>query len=169
MKAIVALVALGLGMHGNAVAQVVLQDEGEVRVAQGGRVVRLKVDPKSAGAAQFVVGTELMPPGAVLPTHRHPNQEEVFLIHRGTLTVKLGSAAPKEAPAGAVVFVPKGTCVSLENKGADDATAGFIFPQPGMEDFLRRAMPASGEQPRTREELAPILSNHQHNIALGPC
>jgi hypothetical protein len=76
MKTIIALVALGLGMHGIAVAQVVLQDEGEVRVAQGGRVVRLKVDPKSVGAAQFVVGTELMPPGAVLPTHRHPNQED---------------------------------------------------------------------------------------------
>jgi len=166
MKTIVALVALGLGMHGIAVAQVVLQDEGEVRVAQGGRVVRLKVDPKSGGATQFVVGTELMPPGAVLPTHRHPNQEEVFLIHRGTLTVKLGSSAPKEAPAGAVVFVPKGTCVGLENKGADDAIAVLIFPQPGMEDFIRRAMPASGEQPR---ELAPILNDHQHNIALGPC
>jgi uncharacterized RmlC-like cupin family protein len=66
------------------------------RLARGGRVLTLKIDPKTIGATQFVVGMETMPPGAVLSAHKHPNQEEVLLIHRGILMVKLGDAEPKE-------------------------------------------------------------------------
>jgi quercetin dioxygenase-like cupin family protein len=169
MKVTITSVFLSLSIHGLASAQVVLPDEGEARLARGGRVLTLKIDPKTVGATQFVVGMETMPPGAVLSAHKHPNQEEVLLVHRGVLMVKLGAVEAKEAPAGSVVFIPKGTCVSMENKGAEVATFVFIFPQTGIEDFFRRAMPAKGEARRTSEELAPIWHDHQHNIALGPC
>jgi quercetin dioxygenase-like cupin family protein len=156
MRLAITSVILSLSIHGVAAAQVVLPDEGEARLARGGRVLTLKIDPKTIGATQFVVGMETMPPGAVLSAHKHPNQEEVLLIHRGVLMVKLGDAEPKEAPAGSVVFITKGTCVGMENKSSDVATFAFIFPQTGIEDFFRRAMPAKGEARRTAEELAPI-------------
>ena len=77
MRVTVISLILSLGVCGIASAQVVLADEGDARLARFGRVLTLKVDPKTVGATQFVVGMETMPPWAVLPAHTHPNQEEV--------------------------------------------------------------------------------------------
>jgi quercetin dioxygenase-like cupin family protein len=150
-------------------AQVISPDEGDVRLASGGRPVTLKVDPQTVGASQFVVGMETVPPGVPFPTHKHPNQGEILFVHKGTMTVTLGAAQPKEAVAGSVVFIPKGTCVGMANRGSEPATFVFIFPQTGIEDFFRRAMPKAGEASRTPEERATARRDHQHNMVIGPC
>ena len=77
MRATVIALILSRGACGIAAAQVVLPDEGEARLARFGRVLTLKVDPKTLGATQFVVGMATMPPGSVLPAHTPPNQDEV--------------------------------------------------------------------------------------------
>jgi hypothetical protein len=69
MRVTVISLILSLGVCGIASAQVVLPDEGEARLARFGRVLTLKVDPKTVGATQFVGGMETMPPGSVLPAH----------------------------------------------------------------------------------------------------
>ena len=77
MRATVIALILSQGVCGIASAQVILPDEGEARLARFGRILTLKIDPKTVGATQFVVGMATMPPGAVLPVHPPPNQEEV--------------------------------------------------------------------------------------------
>jgi hypothetical protein len=77
MRVTVISLILSLGVCGIASAQIVLPDEGEARLARSGRVLALKVDPKTVGATQCVGGMETMPPGSVLPAHPPPHQEEV--------------------------------------------------------------------------------------------
>jgi len=77
MRVTVISLILSLGVCGIVSARIVLPDEGEARLARFGRVLTLKVDSKTVGATQFVVGMETMPPWSVLPAHTHPHQEEV--------------------------------------------------------------------------------------------
>jgi len=77
MRATVIALILSQGVCGIASAQVILPDEGEARLARFGRILTLKIDPKTVGATQFVVGMATIPPGSVLPVHPPPNQEEV--------------------------------------------------------------------------------------------
>jgi hypothetical protein len=69
MRATVISLILSRGVCGMASAQIVLSDAGEARLARFGRVLTRKVEPKTVGATQFVVGMETMPPGSVLPAH----------------------------------------------------------------------------------------------------
>src|SRR3954471_19794062 len=50
----------------------------------------LKVSPKNNGSQNLVAGTEVLPPGATLPKHRHLLQDEILLIQSGTAHVSLG-------------------------------------------------------------------------------
>ena len=77
MRATVIALILSLGVYGIAPAQVVLPDAGEASLARSGRVLPLKIDPKTVGTTQCLVGMATMPPGSVLPVHTPPNQEEV--------------------------------------------------------------------------------------------
>src|SRR5262252_8742720 len=68
------------------------QNEGELRtrkVHTDGSVPAsaqflLKVGPKNNGSEHLVAGTEVLPPGATLPKHRHLIQDEILLIQGGT-------------------------------------------------------------------------------------
>jgi quercetin dioxygenase-like cupin family protein len=124
----------------------------------------LKIDPKTVGASQFVVGIEIVPAGAPFPAHRHPNQEEILFVHKGTLTVAVGDAPAREAVAGSLVFIPKNTCVRVQNKGSESATFVFAFPQTGMEQFFNRVRPTGGTPQPTPEERAAIRREHRHEI-----
>src|SRR5689334_20796588 len=90
-------------------AQVIGPDAGEARMVGGVRPLLLKVDPQTVGSKQFVAGMEIVPPGAPLPTHKHPDYEEILFIHKGTLTVTIAEGSPQEASAGSIVFIPKDT------------------------------------------------------------
>lgn len=168
MKLTVLTVVVSLWMSSVAAAQVILPDAGETRLASDSRTLILKVDPQTVGATQFVVGVETVPPGAPFPTHKHPNQEEILFVHTGTLTVTLGDAPPKEAGAGAVVFIPQDTWIGGANRGAEPATFVFIFPQTGIEDLFRRYSPKVGEPTLTPEGRATILRDHAHDIVFKP-
>ena len=56
----------------------------------------------------MIVIAEDMAPGDRIPTHRHPDANELIIIHAGTARVTLGDKA-QEAHAGAIVFIPKDT------------------------------------------------------------
>ena len=55
-------------------------------------------------------------PGATGRRHRHPRQEEVFVVLAGTLTLYLGEPPERrEVPAGGVVRVGPGTPLQAAN------------------------------------------------------
>jgi quercetin dioxygenase-like cupin family protein len=60
-------------------------------------------------------------PGAAGRRHRHPTQEETFVVLAGTLTMHLGD--PPEAlsvPTGGVIHVEAGTPLQTVNLGDED-------------------------------------------------
>ena len=49
----------------------------------------LKVTPQNSGSKHLVLGTEDIPPGGVIPRHKHLEQDEILLIQTGTARVTL--------------------------------------------------------------------------------
>jgi quercetin dioxygenase-like cupin family protein len=79
-------------------------------------------------------------PGEGPPLHRHPNEDEVLYVLQGRLHVKLDETL-HEAPAGSVVFIPKGVPHTWQNTGDDAARfLGLFAPAAaGMERFFERS------------------------------
>lgn len=63
------------------------------------------------------------PPGASGVRHLEREQEEVFVVLDGTLTLALGEPpTPETLPAGSVAAVQPGTPIHVRNDGDADAT-----------------------------------------------
>ena len=106
----------------------------------------LKVSPKNNGSQHLVAGTEELAPGAAIPKHRHLDQDEIVLIQSGKGHVWLGDQE-RDLHAGALVFIPANTWVSLKNTGAEPVSLTFIFSAPGFEDTMRCNSVPAGETP----------------------
>jgi quercetin dioxygenase-like cupin family protein len=60
-------------------------------------------------------------PGASGRRHRHPSQEEAFVVLAGTLTMYLGEPPERvDVPAGGVLRVSPGTPLQAVNHGTED-------------------------------------------------
>src|SRR5690348_8614972 len=60
-------------------------------------------------------------PGARGRRHRHPTQEETFVVLEGTLTMYLGEPPKRwEVPAGGLIHVEPGTELQTSNEGGED-------------------------------------------------
>jgi quercetin dioxygenase-like cupin family protein len=60
-------------------------------------------------------------PGAAGRRHRHPVQEETFVVLAGTLSIYLGEPPERhDVPAGRVVHVKAGTPLQSANHGDED-------------------------------------------------
>jgi quercetin dioxygenase-like cupin family protein len=69
-------------------------------------------------------------PGAKRRRHRHPMQEETFVVLSGALTVYLGEPPERvDVPAGGVINVPAGTPLQSANHGdADLMVYAYGYP-----------------------------------------
>jgi mannose-6-phosphate isomerase-like protein (cupin superfamily) len=69
-------------------------------------------------------------PGAKGRRHRHPTQEETFVVLSGALTMYLGDPPERvDVPAGGVVNVPAGTPLQTANHGDVDLVVyAYGFP-----------------------------------------
>ena len=89
----------------------------------------LKAGPKINGSQHLVVGTEQIAPGASIPTHKHPTEDEIVLIHSGTAHAWVGEQE-RDLHAGGLVFIPANTWVGLKNTSNEplDVTLSFLRP-----------------------------------------
>ena len=130
------------------------KNEGELRTrrirtdnkAVPAREFMLKVSPKNNGSQHLVLGTEELAPGASIQKHRHLGQDEILLLQTGTAHVWLGDQE-RDVHAGALVFIPTHTWISLKNTGTEPISLTFIFSAPGFEDTMRCNSVAAGETP----------------------
>jgi quercetin dioxygenase-like cupin family protein len=113
----------------------------------------LKVTPQN-GSKHFVLGTEDIPPGGIIPRHKHLGQDEILLVQSGTAHVTLDDKE-YDVHAGGTVFFPAQTWVSLKNIGTDIISLVFIFSAPGFEENMRCGSVPAGQpaQPITTDEL----------------
>lgn len=76
---------------------------------------------EQAGLEQARANVWRYEPGAKGRRHRHPMQEETFVVLEGTLTMYLGEPAERvEAPTGGVIRVSPGTALQSANEGDSD-------------------------------------------------
>ncbi len=68
-------------------------DEGDRWMLLGDKPLIFKVDPATTGSDALVVGTEELPPGNKIPTHKHLYEDEVIFIHKGCTASHLGWAS----------------------------------------------------------------------------
>src|SRR5262252_4403639 len=162
---------------------VVLQkNEGELRTRKPREGVSspstdflLKIGPKTSGSKHLLVFTEEVAPGAAIPKHKHHGEEEILLIQAGTAHVWLGDKE-YDARAGALVFIPAETWISLKNTGSENISLVAVWNEPGFEEMLRCGSVPKGQvgEPISREgvqdcyhhgdaELSPVKSSADKN------
>lgn len=130
--------------------------KGQTLAAGAGSIPEfiIKVDKQNGRAEDFVVLTENLKPGAIIPFHKHHNGEEVLILEEGGATVTVGD---KQALAGphAVVFIPRETWASVTNAGNQSIHLYSLFSRPGFEEYLRARSIHPGERltPLTPEEV----------------
>ena len=113
----------------------------EMGMASGSFI--FKVDRQNGRSRQMWLGTEELKPGAVIPKHKHMGQDEILLVQSGTAHVNVGDL-DRDANAGAVIFIPAGTWITLKNIGKDNLAIAFVFSAPGFDDYLRCTSVAVG-------------------------
>jgi mannose-6-phosphate isomerase-like protein (cupin superfamily) len=79
--------------------------------------------------------TEEVPPGAVIPKHKHHAEDEILLIQTGSAHVWLGDKE-YDAQPGALVFIPAETWISLKNTGKENISLVAIWNEPGFGEML---------------------------------
>lgn len=138
---------------GSARTIVLEKNEGETRVRRPRSALPiptnefiLKVTPQN-GSKHLVLGTEDIPPGGMIPKHRHLGEDEILLVQTGTAHVTLNDKE-YDVHAGGTVFFPAQTWVSLKNIGHDNISLVFIFSAPGFEENMRcGSVPAGNTAP----------------------
>jgi len=110
----------------------------------GKKPLIFKVDPVTAGSDTLMVGTEEMPPGNRIPTHKHLYEDEVIFVHKGAVRVTL-AGREYDAETGATVFIPHGNWIGVENVSNEPAMILFFFNKPAFEQCLRALSSRPGE------------------------
>ena len=149
---LVALMSAQSSMPIDGAKPVVLQkDEGELRVRRPRESVPIasnefliKASPSTNGSKHLLVGAEEIPPGGMIPKHRHHGEEEILLVQTGKAHVWLGDKE-YDAQAGALVFIPSQTWISLKNTGTENLGLVFVFNEPSFEQMLLCASVPKGQ------------------------
>jgi len=124
----------------------------------------------NSASKHLVLGTEDIPPGGVIPRHKHLQQDEILLIQTGTAHVTLNDKE-YDVHAGGTVFFPAQTWVSLKNIGKESISLVFIFSALGFEENMRCSSVPAGQPapPITTDELTACAhKGHVEYEALTP-
>ena len=86
-------------------------------------------------------------PGAVGRRHRHPSQEETFVVLAGTLSMYLGEPPERQdVPTGGLIHVEPGTPLQTANHGDGDLVV-YAYGTPPEDEHAEILDPAV--QPRS--------------------
>ena len=76
-------------------------------------------------------------PGEGPPFHTHAHEDECLVVLEGTVRFRLREDV-ETAPAGSLVYVPRGVPHTWENAGTTPARMLVLFTPSGMERFFDR-------------------------------
>ena len=125
----------------------------------------LKVDGLNGGSSHLVFGTENLAAGQHIETHKHPGSDEILFVRRGTARVKVADVV-RVVHAGATVYIPADTWVSVANIGTDAIALAYVFSAPGFDDFMRAESAREGAPltPLSQAEDAAIQKQHARAV-----
>lgn len=144
-------------------AAILAAHEGETLDVFGASMV-VKTDPAALG---FLLADHVVPPGYCVPPHIHVEEDEVFFILDGELTLLDGAGERSIGPGGTVCF-PKGVLHGLRN----DTTAPvrfLVMLRPGLRglEMFRHLCRAGRAAPGglTVPEIVAICA--RHGVTMG--
>jgi len=125
-----------------------------------GDTYTLKLTGEHTGGA-FSLSEASVPPGGGPPPHVHYAEDETFVLLEGELLLEAdGRTLP--APAGTVVYVPKGTRHGFTNVGTTPARMLFLYAPAGMEHMFSEigtaTQPGRAAPPAGPEDIARMVS-----------
>lgn len=121
-------------MHQRLKPFVVAASEGRTVEGPAGGPIQFKALGEQTGGS-VVILTNLIEPGEGPPLHHHADCDESWFIMEGEFRFRLGDDI-HEAPAGSVVFVPRGVDHCFQNVGDRPARLLVIFTPAGMAGFF---------------------------------
>ena len=126
--------------------------ESRFRMAEGASTERLDwglhrwiSNPASTGAQRFAAVEVTIAPGQGHDFHRHPGQEEVIYVLRGTIEQWI-DREKRVLRAGDAVFIPADVVHGSFNAGQDDASL-FVAIGPCVGETGTVVVDVSGEEP----------------------
>lgn len=161
----------------NATGLVLSEREGERRMRRPrpggqrdtGTPVIIKVDATNGGSTQLFMGYEDIPVGEAIQRHYHPHADEIVFVHRGRGVAMLDDRRADVA-AGATIYIPHGTRVTLRNTGTEPIVIAFVFADPTMSNFFRDGTVLEGQPapPMTAADVAARRERHREHIVIEP-
>jgi quercetin dioxygenase-like cupin family protein len=132
----------------------------------GGRLTFKAMGDETGGALTVVEATAA--PGEGPPLHVHRGQDETIYVLNGRYRVRLGER-DLDAPAGAFVFIPRGTPHTWQNAGSEVArfVATLAPADPKFEQFFVRYAELAPDE-RGIDAFARIARDTQGMEVLGP-
>lgn len=133
---------------------VVLPGEGETLRGPVGGPARILARAETTNGGFTAIENEI-PPNQGPPEHVHVREDEMYYVFEGTIRFKAGGRY-FDAPAGAFMFIPRGTQHSFRNIGERPARLLVMFAPAGMERFFEgiAALPPGAPDPETYREIA---------------
>ena len=86
---------------------------------------------KRLGVTAFGMNAICLPEGYATGGHFHDEQEEVYFVHQGTITITFGDGTDHELGPGGVARVDAPTVRSVANTGTGDATYVVVGGKDG--------------------------------------
>lgn len=118
----------------------------------------VEVDSDDTNGAVAVVRV-FVPPGAGAAPHVHSREDEVFTIERGHYRMRHGDEEV-DAPAGSVVFMPKGIPHRFVNVSNEPGEHVLTLVPGGLEKLFREISTAGLEMPRDRARYDELLAKY---------
>jgi mannose-6-phosphate isomerase-like protein (cupin superfamily) len=138
------------------VPRLILPGEGRALRTPSGAGVLVKLSSAETGGALTVFESSREHGDARGPrAHRHTNMDETFFVVEGSFVFEL-DGHPFDAPAGTVVFLPRGTRHRFRSKGASSGRVLSFAAPGGIDAFFEEVA-----DPNVRLEEA----FHRHGFA----
>ena len=102
---------------------------------------------RAVGVTEFGVNAVVMPPGYGGGGHYNDEQQELYIVHRGTVEFEFGDGSTHVLGPGAVARVDAATVRSFRNPGDEDAVYFIVGAKGGY--VGRDGRPPPGEDPGT--------------------
>jgi quercetin dioxygenase-like cupin family protein len=99
-----------------------------------GTAFRYKIRGQETGARLFLFEA-IMQPGELIPPHTHTLEDEFTFVYEGAIGVRVGEN-DYTAPAGSIIFKPRGILHSMWNPTNEPATLFETITPAGFEGFF---------------------------------
>lgn len=126
-----------------------------------GNVLSVMLSGEQTGGTLSIM-SELTPPGAGPPLHRHNREDEIFIVIEGQISYFANDVWSEVGPGG-LVYLPKGAAHTYRNIGTTPSRHWIITTPSGFENFFAKCA-EEFTRPDGPDQMRINDIHHQHGI-----